>query len=260
MHHLKIHAREVSTEREVQSLFQTNPAVLFLVNDNKNRCLGQKSDQTFSHYVHLKPCAGLDLTSKVAVGLYNGKFGVMDASLNADSFVQKHFLGDALSNQMAMYLAQELSSFPEEDKSYLDSMMVALGDYLLKLLCQQDRRAKQVKGGITPFQVRNVVNFIRQNIDKQVSTQDLADVTGQSVYHFIRMFKRTTGETPHQCVIRLKMEHAKELLLDSEENIIHVGMGVGFDNPSHFSQLFKSSFGIAPLKFRKSFQNNVMTA
>ena len=167
-------------------------------------------------------------------------------------FKKQSLLDDALSNQLAIYLTQELLYRPSEDKWYLENMIVTMADYLVKQTSRNITNIDGHKMGITPFQMQKLKNHIIENMDHQISTTDLASLVKLSVHHFIRMFKRTTGETPQQFAKRLKMQRAKELLLYSEDNIIQVGMGIGCDNASHFTQLFKSSYGITPLKFRKA--------
>ena len=113
--------------------------------------------------------------------------------------------------------------------------------------------------GLTPFQIHKIHRYVRKHIDRPVLTSELAKVVELSIHYFIRVFKRTMGETPHQFVMRLKLEEAKKLLISTDESVIQVGLGVGCENPSHFSQLFKSNFGIPPLKFRKTFQNGMIS-
>ncbi|MFB5607857.1 MAG: helix-turn-helix domain-containing protein [Candidatus Nitrosomaritimum yanchengensis] len=184
--------------------------------------------------------------------MYNGVFGKMNLDMEYDSFQKQSFLDDALSNQLAIYLTQELLYRPSEDKWYLENMVVTMADYLVKQISRSLAKNDGHKMGITPFQMQKLKHHIIENMGHQISTTDLASLVKLSVHHFIRMFKRTTGETPQQFAKRLKMQRAKELLLYSEDNIIQVGMGIGCDNASHFTQLFKSSYGITPLKFRKA--------
>ena len=158
-------------------------------------------------------------------GLYNGVFGSMSPDLDPAGFVKKVSLEDALSNQMAIYLIQELIFFPNEDKSHLESLIVSLGDYLVKKICEKETFCNGQETGLTPFQLKRLDCFIKDNMDRSLTTKDLASVVGQSIHHFIRMFKRSTGETPHQYVTKIKLEQAKKLLIKSEDNITQGGLG-----------------------------------
>ena len=255
MRYLKeIKAMYCSAEEAQSRLSGSRSVLLFLVGDGNRPLAGDGNSHEFSYYINFTLTDEFSPSVPIITGFYNGTFGAMNLNLEGGSFTQKHFLEDALSNQMVIYLIQELVHFPNEDKSYLESLMISLGDYLVKKICEKDT-IRFGQTGLTPFQLKRIDCFINDNIDRPLSTKDLAGVAGQSIHHFIRMFKRSTGETPHQYLTKLKLEQAKRLLIQSEENIIQVGLGVGFNNPSHFSQLFKNSFGIPPLQFRKTFRS-----
>ena len=72
-----------------------------------------------------------------------------------------------------------------------------------------------------------------------------------SEYHFSRLFKKATGRSPSQCFIRLRMAKARQLLLETDQSIIDIGLEVGYGSPSHFSQVFKREVGVKPSDYRK---------
>ncbi len=248
-----------TSAKTISNVLPLNPVILFLVNHTTNT-LSTKNSEGSSYYFHFKPCEDFTRREPIIIGQYNGVFGCLDKSVDLNSFKPMSFMENGLSNQLAMYLIEELNQSSSEDSIQSENMVCALGNYLVKLLCEHKQLSSCLKMGITPFQLKNIYKYIENKMSESISTGELARIAGLSVHHFIRMFKRTTGETPHQCVIRFKLDQAKELLLNTEDNIIQVGMGVGFDNPSHFSQLFKSNCGISPLKFRKAYGQNRMIA
>ncbi|WP_067031756.1 helix-turn-helix domain-containing protein [Allomuricauda sp. CP2A] len=244
--------KEIIEEKQrVRKLAHKKSVFLFLISNGKNQ-LESDANKDYQFLFQLEVLNANVVEGPLVIGMYNGVFGKMNLDMEYDSFQKQSLLDDALSNQLAIYLTQELLYRPSEDKWYLENMIVTMADYLVK---QTSRNLTNIDGhkmGITPFQMQKLKNHIIENMDHQISTTDLASLVKLSVHHFIRMFKRTTGETPQQFAKRLKMQRAKELLLYSEDNIIQVGMGIGCDNASHFTQLFKSSYGITPLKFRKA--------
>jgi transcriptional regulator GlxA family with amidase domain len=72
------------------------------------------------------------------------------------------------------------------------------------------------------------------------------------MYHFARGFKQSTGETPHQHVLRRRIERAKEFLRDSRFSVIEASARTGFVDQSHFSKVFRRIVGIAPSEFRNN--------
>ena len=250
----------IEEKRRVRTLAHKKSVFLFLINDRGNERKLNSATKDYQFIFQLEVTESNLVDGPLVLGVYNGVFGKMNLDLDYDSFQKQSFLDDALSNQLAIYLAQELLYRPLDDKWHLENMVVTMTDYLVKQTSRNLANNGELKMGITPFQMQKIKHHITENIDHQISTSDLASLVELSVHHFIRMFKRTTGETPQQFAKCLKMQRAKELLLYSEDNIIQVGMGVGCDNASHFTQLFKSSYGITPLKFRKAHRQMTLAA
>jgi len=250
----------IQEKQDIRLSAHKNSVILFLINDRSKGNTMDTRNRNFQFIFQLDTVDDYAPKNPLILGIYNGAFGTMNNNLELDSFECNSFLEDALSNQLGIYLTQELLFYPDEEMSHLENMIVTMGDYLVKRISLKKEIKSSLKMGITPFQIHKIRHYITDNIDRQISTGDLAKIVKLSVHHFIRMFKRTTGETPQQFTKRLKLEHAKELLLDSEDNIIQVGMGIGCDNASHFSQLFKSSFGITPLKFRQAYRQMTYAA
>ena len=69
--------------------------------------------------------------------------------------------------------------------------------------------------------------------------------------HFSRMFKKAAGYSPLQFFIRLRMARARQLLLETDQSIIDVGLEVGYSSHSHFSQVFKREVGVTPTQYRQ---------
>jgi len=70
-----------------------------------------------------------------------------------------------------------------------------------------------------------------------------------SVYHFIRLFRESTGKSPYQYVIDARVRKAKELLATRKSTIAEVAYEVGFVDQSHLTRHFKRAFGITPNTF-----------
>ncbi|WP_285656131.1 helix-turn-helix domain-containing protein [Allomuricauda sp. NBRC 101325] len=236
------------------------PIILFLRRDNKGADERTSLNQQYDFIFALRTDLDFKPANPLILGIYNGTFGTMGPSMENDTFCQRSILETPLSNQLALYLIQELLLCRKGDMAYLENMIVSLGDYLVKRHNIQLEVNTNLKMGLSPFQVQRIQRYVLEHIDRPVQISELAMVADLSIHHFIRVFKKTTGETPHQFVMRLKLEEAKKLLLSTDESVIQVGMGVGCENPSHFSQLFKSNFGIPPLKFRKAFQASLQFA
>ena len=157
---------------------------------------------------------------------------------------------DMLSNQLAHCLIQELKGVLAVDQPYVHRLGEMLVTQVLMTCQRQKDREQHV--GLTPFQVKQVQEFILAHLDQPIRMTELAQCVRLSRFHFARRFKQTVGQTPGQFTSHLKMQKAKELLLTTPSSVIEVGMEVGYDNPSHFSTTFKKVMGISPIRLRKT--------
>src|SRR5208337_636523 len=72
----------------------------------------------------------------------------------------------------------------------------------------------EVVGGLPPRRLQRVFSHIRENIARDLSVSELAQVVGMSQYYFSKLFKMSTGTTPHQYLMRQRVERAQSLLRD----------------------------------------------
>lgn len=86
---------------------------------------------------------------------------------------------------------------------------------------------------------------VARNLDTPLTLDDLASVVGRSRFHFARLFKASTGETPHQYVVRRRVERARELLRAGGV-IADVALAVGFASQSHLNYHVRRAFGRTP--------------
>jgi AraC family transcriptional regulator len=83
-----------------------------------------------------------------------------------------------------------------------------------------------------------------------VALADLARTAGLSRYYFLRTFKRVTGITPHQWLLRTRLRRAAERLAASRTPVTEIALDVGFDDLSNFIRSFRTEFGVSPSRYR----------
>lgn len=104
-------------------------------------------------------------------------------------------------------------------------------------------------GGLARHVLRAVEEFVMDNLDADLALADLAAVAHLSEYHFARLFKATTGQTPHQYVIACRVERAKALITEGRLTLAEVAAACGFADQSGFTKHFKRVVGVTPKRF-----------
>lgn len=100
--------------------------------------------------------------------------------------------------------------------------------------------------------LKDVLSYIRKNIDKNITLEELAEVSGMSPRYFCRVFKSMTGRTPIEYVNYYRIETASQMLITTGENVTDIALNCGFNDMSYFSKTFKKLKGISPSKFRQT--------
>lgn len=95
-----------------------------------------------------------------------------------------------------------------------------------------------------------VVEYIEGNLHKQLSVLDLARIAQMSGFHFVRQFKAATGLTPHQYVMRRRIDRAMQRLHDPRISIADVAFGCGFATQAHMTSVFRKLVGSTPKAYR----------
>jgi transcriptional regulator GlxA family with amidase domain len=122
---------------------------------------------------------------------------------------------------------------------------------LLILLSRFMKDARQ-KESTSDERIKNIVIYIRQNLQKTLTTKDLAMQCFLSSDHFERIFKQEMHCTPTEYIKRIKIEAAETLLAVRNMSVKDIAYALAFNSPSYFNKIFKSITGITPAAYRKS--------
>jgi AraC-like DNA-binding protein len=106
----------------------------------------------------------------------------------------------------------------------------------------------KAKGGIAPSQMKLLLGWLQEHLQDPLTVGLMATQVGLSAAHFSREFKRSTGLTPWDYVVRLRLDHARESLLNGNCSTA-VASQFGFADQSHLARLFKLRFGVSPAAF-----------
>lgn len=134
---------------------------------------------------------------------------------------------------------------------YADSVANLLAVQLLREYSTYRLPAeRRYVNGLTNKKLSLVLDLIESDLSEDLSLSTLAAAAGLSEYHFLRMFKQSTGMTPHQYVINQRVEKAKELLKKTDMSITEIAYLLGFSTPAHFTHHFRRKTGMTPSEMR----------
>ena len=160
---------------------------------------------------------------------------------------------DARVNALAAALNWErIAGFPN-GRLFLDSIEQALAIAVVHGYAVRDRAVRTYRGGLGPGRLRRVKEFVHAKIENELTLSDLAQCVGLSAAHFSEMFRRSTGETPHQFVLRCRTDRAKEILRKAEVRVLDVAVACGFKTQQHFARVFRQMCGASPTEYRREF-------
>ena len=161
---------------------------------------------------------------------------------------------DPLLAHLAFSLWQELQhpGPGSVSKLYADTAAQMLATHLLRhYVTTTDVFISEYSRNLSSHQMRRLTLFVQNHLNQNLSLELLAQQVGFSPYHFARLFRQTTGESPHQFVLRQRLTAAERLLKETDLPLVHVASEVGIPNQSHFTQVFKRHLGTTPLVYRQ---------
>lgn len=100
--------------------------------------------------------------------------------------------------------------------------------------------------------IRETIDYMKNNLDKTIRIEDFADLNKYSVSHFSKLFRLTTGMSPIEYFIHLKMQKVCQLLYTEDSRVKQIAALLGYDDPYYFSRLFKKYMNTSPETYRKS--------
>lgn len=158
---------------------------------------------------------------------------------------------DALVTQIGLALWRELEQPSPTGKLYAETAAQMLAVHLLRCYSTTAIPIKTPVQGLTPRQMSRLTEFVCAHLSDLLSLAVLAQQTGFSPYHFARLFRQTTGKSPHQFVLHQRIERAKMLLQTTALPLAQIAVETGFASQSHLTQTFKRHLGLTPAAYRK---------
>lgn len=159
---------------------------------------------------------------------------------------------DPFMYQIGLALKSALTRQSDSSRLYAETLVNSLILHLLENYSTTRPNLREtVKGRLPQDKLQSVIDYIDAYLDLDLSLQELSSVVGMSPQYFSQLFKQTTGTTPHQYVIRCRIEKAKYLLQQGKLSIAEIATLVGFVDQSHLHRYFKRLVGVTPKTFQQ---------
>jgi len=196
------------------------------------------------------------------VGLMNVQhlqLGISDAALMACSDgaygevelrASRKFAEPRLSAMVAAVHAEMVAGFPS-GRLFLDSVEQAMAVTLVNGHAVRHRPVQMYRGGLGSTRLRRIKELVHAKMEDDLSLDEMAESVGLSTAHFARMFRKSTGQTPHQFVLRQRLERAKTMLRAPNARVLDVAVACGFKTQQHFAQVFRDVLGVRPTEYRQ---------
>ncbi len=172
-------------------------------------------------------------------------------ALNADALeiVPRLQVPDHQLDRLVLAAESEIATGLAVGRIFLESIGTALAAHLIAH--HANKRVEPRRYGTTMplHRLRRALDFIQENLGKNVSLAELCRDAEMSKYHFCHLFKRSTGFAPHQYVTRERVRRAQRLLEEHRLSLVEIANELGFSDQSHFTRIFRAAVGVTPSRY-----------
>ncbi|HEV2512628.1 AraC family transcriptional regulator [Bosea sp. (in: a-proteobacteria)] len=164
----------------------------------------------------------------------------------------KRGLVDDRARTLVKLLRHEVENTNIATQEAIDALVTVFSTHLLRNYSSlKERQARVFVGGLPSLSWRRVRDFVHDNLMGQLSIEQLASITQLSPSHFMRAFKQTTGQSPHQYVISCRLAYARNLIVNTDAPLSQIAKTVGFSSNSHMTAMMQSNWSTSPSALRK---------
>ncbi|GAA6207595.1 GlxA family transcriptional regulator [Cognatishimia sp. WU-CL00825] len=139
---------------------------------------------------------------------------------------------------------------------YGEDLANSVADQLIYSSIRTDQDAQRLsvptRIGVRHPKLSQVIQMMEKNIEEPVSPSDLAQMVGMSTRQLERLFRRYLDRSPKRYYMELRLQKARNLLMQTDMSVINVALACGFSSPSHFSKCYRSHYEVTPYRERGS--------
>ncbi len=193
--------------------------------------------------------------------MYLGFSGLQLKGLPAGYFIERHVspvvaLGNDfyLVEQRLREILHVKNTYSPESQWIADHLLgVFLGE--LAGIIHHRNHLPKTKQNVSKT-VSLIKRYIHENYYKLVTLNHLSEVAHMSLFHLSRLFKKETGDSPIQYLMKYRLEVAKQYLQSTNDTIEVISEKIGYESEAHFQHIFKKRHGMSPGKFRTAHKSH----
>ena len=161
---------------------------------------------------------------------------------------------DELIHQIGLQILRELQCQTASGRVLVDALSLSLTARLAQAYAVTHGRAptpRQERHGLDEARLGRVLDYMHTHIEKEMGIGELASVACLSAFHFVRMFRASTGVPPHRYLSSLRLKRAKVLLACGNTSIADIALATCFSSQANFTRAFRAATGTTPGQFRR---------
>jgi AraC family transcriptional regulator len=158
---------------------------------------------------------------------------------------------DAPILHLGLALQAELEAGCPAGRLYGEGLATALAVHLLQHYAVCPPQLQSYRGSMPQARLRRVLEYMQAHLDQELSLTALAAVAQMSPYYFSRLFKQSTGLSPHQYILQQRITWATRLLVEPQLSVAAIAYRVGFASQAHFTTIFRRWVGTTPRQYRQ---------
>jgi len=140
----------------------------------------------------------------------------------------------------------------DEERPVAESRLRRASEMLAQIGGPDVANNEAASGRLCRWQVRKVADYVDTHLGRPIRNDELAALARLTPSHFGRVFRNTTGEPPHEYVIRRRVERAQGLMLTTESSLSDIAQDCGLADQSHLTRLFRRMVGESPRAWRRA--------
>jgi AraC family transcriptional regulator len=159
---------------------------------------------------------------------------------------------DPLTEQLMLSLESAIRRWEPSARTYTDHLTAMLAAQLVRQYGTRPAAPQPVRSGLSARQLAAVRELMEQRLAEPLPIADLAAAASLSTSQFTRQFRVSTGQSPHQYLLKLRLEQACRLLRTGSAPITRVAVECGFSHQEHLTRVMRARMGTTPAAFRRS--------